>query len=46
VIAAGVLAVSYGAWEVFGGRGDGLAEDKPPDVNNIRIPLFVFPVGR
>lgn len=46
VIAAGVLAVSFGAWEVFGTNNDGPNEDKPPDVNNIRIPLFSLPFGR
>lgn len=46
VIAAGVLAVSFGAWEVFGTKNDGPNEDKPPDVNNIRIPLFSLPFGR
>lgn len=46
VIAAGVLAVGFGAWEVFGANNNGRDEDKPPDVNNVRIPLFSFPVGR
>ncbi len=46
VIAAGVLAVGVGAWEVFGTNNDGPDEDKPPDVNNVRIPLFSFPIGR
>jgi hypothetical protein len=46
VIAAGILAVSIGAWEVFGTGNDGPNEDKPPDVDNIRIPLFSFPFGR
>lgn len=46
VIAAGVLAVGIGAWEVFGTSNDGPNEDKPPHVDNIRIPLFSFPLGK
>ena len=46
VIAAGALAVGLGAWEVFGANNNGRDEDKPPDVNNIRIPLFSLPFGR
>lgn len=46
VIAAAALAVGYGAWEAFGGNSEARPLDKPPNVDNTRIPLFSFPIGR
>ncbi|MEX2471059.1 MAG: hypothetical protein WEA34_02705 [Gemmatimonadota bacterium] len=46
VVAAGALAVGVGAWEAFGGGKNPRPDDKPPNVDNIRIPLFSLPWGR
>lgn len=46
VIAAGVLAVGYGAWEAFSGHKDPRPEDKPPGVDNTLVPLISIPIGR
>ena len=44
-VGAGALALGFAGWEAFGGGRNERTEDKPPDVDAIRVPLFSIPFG-